>query len=213
MQTRTKVLKRLALARETSTIAKLDRVSAPYETLEGFVVAVGRKWALVAKIASGGFFDGYTVIRVRDISRVRFDGSFQRSFSETRPEWPVSPPSGRPTPDLDSTRGMLRSFLAEGVLCALERRNKPDLLWVGVPDELTRHWLYLLEVRSDATWHARPLRYRLRTITLVNMGDQYLRALAAVAGPAPVEAGSSWWSPPAQGTAVGSEQGAASDAR
>lgn len=192
MQTRTKVLNRLALARETSTIVKLNRVSAPYETLEGFVVAIGRKWVLVAPIASGGFFDGYAVIRVREIARVRCDRSFQRRFSETRPEWPVNPPPGRPMPDLDSTRGMLRSFLAKGVLCAIERRNKPDLMWVGVPDQLRRHWLYLLEVRSDATWHAGPLGYRLRTITLVRMGDQYLRALAAVAGPAPVEAGSSW---------------------
>ncbi|ROR80294.1 hypothetical protein SAMN06295974_2546 [Plantibacter flavus] len=192
MQTRTKVLNRLALARETSTIVKLNRMSAPYETLEGFVVAIGRKWVLVAPIASGGFFDGYAVIRVREIARVRFDRSFQRRFSETRPEWPVNPPPGRPMPDLDSTRGMLRSFLAKGVLCAIERRNKPDLMWVGVPDQLRRHWLYLLEVRSDATWHAGPLGYRLRTITLVRMGDQYLRALAAVAGLAPVEAGSSW---------------------
>lgn len=199
MQTRSKILKRLGLAQQASTIVKLNRVSAPDETLEGFVVAIGHKWVLVAPIATGGFFDGYTVIRVREIARVRFDRSFQRRFSETRPEWPVNPPPGRPTPDLDSTRGMLRSFLAEGVLCALERRNKPDLLWVGVPAELRRRWLYLLEVRSDATWYAGPLGYRLRTITLVRTGDQYLRALAAVAGPAPVEAGSSWWSPPEQG--------------
>ena len=197
MQSRTKILKRLSEATRTSAIVRLDRVSRPHEYLEGFIVAVGRKWVLVAPVATGGFFDGYAVIRLREISHVAFDRSFQRAFAETRPEWPVAAPAGRPVPDLDSTRGMLRSFLAEGVLCSLERDKKYDVLWVGVPYELTRRWLYLFEVRSDATWHEVPLGYRPKTITLVRVGGQYLRALAEVAGSAPVEPASSWWSPPA----------------
>lgn len=167
-------------------------MSRPGQCIEGFVVDIGRKWVLIAVTTTGGFFDGYAAVRLADVSRVRFDRSFQRRFAATQPEWPVSAPSGRAVLDLDSTAAMLRTFLTADVLCAIERNKKYDALWVGVPYEIDGRWLYLFEVRPDATWHEVPLGYRNRSITVVRLGDQYLRALSAVAGPIPVHALKPW---------------------
>jgi hypothetical protein len=176
----------LAAAREEDAAISIRRGSKRDESIEGFVAAVGRKWVLVAPMTTGGFLDGYAVIRLTDIRRARPYTSWERRFSLTRPEWPPRPPSDRPPLDLDSTSGMLATFLEPGILLSIERKRK-DAMWVGVPDELTRRWLYLSEVDSDAVWDDAPRGYRLRTITLVRTGDRYLRGLTAIAGHPPAE--------------------------
>jgi hypothetical protein len=82
---------------------------------------------------------------------------------------------------------MLMSILRADELFGIERDKKYDAKWIGVPNELTRHWLYMWEVRPDATWHEQPRGYRLRDITLVTINDHYQRGLNAIAGPAPAD--------------------------
>ncbi|MHA7209959.1 hypothetical protein [Arthrobacter sp. MDT1-65] len=166
---------------------RIDRVSRPGQRLDGFVVAVGRKWVLLAQTMDGGFFDGYAAVRLREIAHVRPDRTFEQEFAKTRPEWPPTPLVDRPPPDLDTTSSMLWSFLAPGVLFSIERDRKYDAMWIGAPAELTRRYLYLWEVRPDATWHDVPLGYPLRSITVVRTGDHYLEGLAAIASPVPTE--------------------------
>ena len=59
------------------------------------------------------------------------------------------------------------------------------MMWIGVVHEITKPWLWLREVRPDATWHKRPRGYELRRITKVSVSDRYLTALAAIAGTEP----------------------------
>ncbi|MHA7239115.1 hypothetical protein [Arthrobacter sp. TMS1-12-1] len=185
MPTIEKTRSRLLTAQQEQFMVRLGRRSRPGQRVDGFVVAVGRKWVLLAQTMDGGFFDGYAAVRLREISRVRPDRSFEQQFAKTRPEWPPGVPSGRPIPDLDTTSGMLKSFLAPGVLFSIERDKKYDAVWIGVPNELTRRYLYLWEVRPDATWHDAPQGYARRSITVARIGDHYLEGLAAIAGPAP----------------------------
>ncbi|MCJ1688605.1 hypothetical protein [Rathayibacter sp. VKM Ac-2927] len=166
---------------------RIWRGSKRDETIEGFVVGVGRKWTLVTPMTTGGFFDGYAAILLTDISRARPYDTWEHRFSRTRPEWPPRPPTGTPAIDLDSTSGMLATFLQPGVLLSIERKKPRGPLWVGVPNELTRKWFYLWEVDSNAVWHPEPLGYKPRTITLVKTGDRYLRGLTVVADPPPSE--------------------------
>ncbi|GIF22351.1 hypothetical protein BJ973_002674 [Actinoplanes tereljensis] len=58
------------------------------------------------------------------------------------------------------------------------------MAWIGVAAEITRGWLWLQEVRPNATWCKRPSGYKLRRITKVFVSDRYLTALAAIAGTA-----------------------------
>lgn len=187
MPTTKKIRSRLLAAQQEQSLVRLDRVSRPGQTVDGFVVAVGRKWALLAQTMNGGFFDGYAAVHLREVARVRPDRTFEQAFARTRPEWPPAPPSGRPAPDLDTTSRMLISFISPGALFSIERDKKYDAMWVGVPAELTSRHLYLWEVRPDATWHDAPLGYPPRSITLVKTGDHYLKALASMAAPVPID--------------------------
>lgn len=188
-----KIRARLEAAQQSETLIRLNRVSRPDQRFDGFVVGVGQKWVLIARTMNGGFFDGYAAIRLREVRRVRKDRSFEPAFARTQPEWPPRPPVDRPVIDLDTTSGMLATFLTPDALLSIERDKKYDVLWVGVPNELIDRQLYLWEVRSDASWHDAPLGYPIGSITVVCTDDHYLRGLAVVAGPAPVEEMSHHW--------------------
>jgi hypothetical protein len=190
-----KIRTRLRNTVGSDTSVRLGRVSRPDQIIKGFVVAVGAKWALLEQIMDGGFFDGHVAIRLNEIANVRADTSFEPVFARTQPEWPPAPPHNAPV-DLNTTRGMLASLLRQGQLLGIERDKKYDGTWIGVPNELTRHWLYLWEVRPDATWHEQPLGYRLRTITMVTVNNHHQRGLAAIAGSAPADASPPNWAEP-----------------
>lgn len=171
-------------------IVNIRRRSRPGYTIDGFVLAVGRRWVLLSKTTEGGHFDGYAAIRISDIKNVRPDRSFQSDFAKTRPEWPPALPSARGRLDLDTNRGMLRSLLAPNHIAGIERNLRVDATWIGVPYDMTKKFLYLWEVTPQATWNEAPFGYRLKTITTVIFDDRYQTALAAMAGDPPADAAS-----------------------
>ncbi|MEV6344388.1 hypothetical protein [Actinoplanes sp. NPDC051851] len=61
-----------------------------------------------------------------------------------------------------------------------ERRFDTSMAWIGVLDEITERWLWLHEVRPNATWRKRPTGYKLRHITKAFISDRYLIGLAAI---------------------------------
>lgn len=180
-----KVRRKLLGARDEQSYVQLDRVSRKGQSVDGFVVAVGRRWVLVQRVMDGGFFDGYVVLRLREIRRVRLSTSFQGVFARSQPEWPPAAPSGLETLDLDRTRGVLEAMSARGGLFGIERDRKHDAVWIGVFDEVVKPYLYLWEVGPDASWHEVPQGYKIRTIMMFVFDDHYQRGLASVAGPAP----------------------------
>lgn len=174
-------------------IVRLDRVSRPGQQFAGFVVAVGRRWVLLARVMDGGFFDGHVAVRLREIARVRPDRSFERAFARTQPEWPPAPPDVLGVLDLDSTAGVLTSLLEPGAIFGIEQDRKYDAVWIGVPHKLTKRWLYIWEARPDGTWHDEPRGYRRNRITVVVMGDHYQVGLSGIAGPPPEGASDASW--------------------
>jgi len=181
MSARTKAIRRrLRAAQEASTLVRVDRRPRHGDRVDGFVVGVGRKWALVAATMDGGYFDGFVAFRIRDVQRIRKDRSFEGAFAKTRPEWPpVSPGSV----DLDSTGAMLRTLAATAPMIGIEKEHERRALWIGRLVEAELGWLGLQEVRPDATWRKRVLWYELRAITKAMVRSHYLTGLDAIAGP------------------------------
>ena len=175
---------RLRHAAESQALVRIKRSPRNADRVDGIVVAVGSKWALIAHTGGGGFFEGLVAIRVKDVVRVKKDSSFEERFAQTQPEWPPTTPADL---DLDTTAGLLRGMSAISPLLAIEqeRRFHSQMAWIGVVDEVTKRWLWLDEVRPNATWRKRPLAYKLRRITKVFISDRYLTALAAIAGTGP----------------------------
>jgi hypothetical protein len=171
------VRRKLVAAADARSLVRIERRPRYGEPVDGFVVGVGHKWALVATTIDGGYFDGHTAIRVRDIHRVRRDRSFQGTFSRTQPGWPPAPPG---VVDLDSTKAMLRTFAATAPLIAIEKEHERRAMWVGEVVGMEKRWVRLREVRPDGTWHRRRLWYELRAVTKASVGTHYLTGLAAV---------------------------------
>lgn len=165
-------------------MVRISRSPRNADRIDGFPVAVGAKWVLIADTADGGFFDGHTAVRLKDIARVQRDTSFAERFARMQPEWP---PTAPPDIDLDSTGGLIEGMSRIAALVGIEqeRRHHAPMRWIGVVDEISKGWLWLHQVRPDATWQEEPLGYRLRRITQVAVQDRYLTALATVAGRRP----------------------------
>lgn len=177
-----RVRAKLLRALDEQRMVRLERSPKFADQLDGFVVALGAKWGLLAQIVDGGFFDGYVAFRLRDVQRIKWDRTFQTAHAKTQPEWPPHRP---PEIGLDSTAELVASLGGSGALISLKKENERRATWIGILDEIQRKFVYLLEVRPDASWHSVPLGYKLRAITSVGIGTRYLTGLAAIAGAAP----------------------------
>ena len=174
-------------ARLTSVIGehcmvRVDRVPKFADRLNGFVVAVGDEWALMAQSSDGGFFNGYVAFRVSDVKRINRDKSFETAFAKTQPEWPPAYPY---EVGLDSTIDLLEGLGRGGALIGIQKDHERSGIWIGRLDEMRKRVVYIHEVRPDATWHPAPLGYKLKAITTVEVGTHYLQGLAAIAGTGP----------------------------
>lgn len=139
----------------------------------------------------GGYFDGWVALLVDDVVRVVKDKSFQGRFAKTQPEWPPVLPAGL---DPDSVTALLGSLSKVTTILAIERESRvAGSMWIGVPTSSTPKWLYLHEIRPDATWHSEELGYKFKTITRIEWGTHYLTALEAMAGPFPGDMPKSSW--------------------
>lgn len=147
--------------------------------VDGFVAALGSKWVLVAQTMDGGYFDGYVAFRLRDVTSVTRDRTFEGRFAATQPEWPPSPPG---VIDLSSTKRMLRTLAATGPLIGIEKENERSAVWIGEVVDVRRGWVALHEVRPDGRWRKKALWYRVRAVTSASVGTHYLRGLAQIAG-------------------------------
>ncbi|MBW8764622.1 MAG: hypothetical protein JF592_18925 [Microbacterium sp.] len=182
MASKKKAHARLTRAIGEQHMVRIERTPKFADRLNGFVVAVGDEWAVIAQSSDGGFFDGHLAFRLRDVKRIRRDKTFETTFAKTQPEWPPTPPD---EVGLNSTSEVIDGLPHGGVLIGIQKDNEWEAIWIGKLDELWKRVVYLHEVRPDATWHPAPLGYKLKAITTVEVGTRYLQGLAAIAGDGP----------------------------
>jgi hypothetical protein len=182
MPSKKKIRSDLNAALHDLHMVRVDRLPKFADNLNGFVVAVGAKWVLLAQSTDGGFFSGYVAFRLDDVKRVRRDTTFETAFAKTQPEWPPADPFNI---GLDSTKEVLEGLGSAGALIGIQKYNERSAIWIGTLDEVRKRYVYLNEVRPDATWLTAPLGYRLKAITTVDVATHYLQGLAAIAGTRP----------------------------
>jgi hypothetical protein len=173
---------RLRQAMTTTTLVRVDRKPKHADRLEGIVLRVGSRWALMAQTVDGGYFDGLIAFRVQDARQITDDESVSAAFAKTLPEWP---PTYTPELDLETTAGVIRELGGSDHLLGIQKESERRATWIGALDTITGRFVYLHEVRPDGTWHPAPLGYKLRAITTVEVGRRYYAALSVVAGEKP----------------------------
>lgn len=164
------------------TLVRVERKPKYADRLEGFVLRVGSRWALMAQTVDGGYPDGLIAFRMQDAKQITEDESVAATFAKTLPEWP---PSHTAELDLETTAGVIRGLGSGDGLLGIQKETKRRATWIGSLDTITARFVYLHEVRPDGTWRPAPLGYKLRAITTVEVGRRYYSALSAVAGERP----------------------------
>ena len=172
---------RFRRAMRDHTAIRISRSPKHAEDLEGFVVAVGRRWAVTHNVREGGYFDGYSALLLKDVARVSELDGLSKRFAKTLPTWPPRCPEGL---ELDSAGCVVRTMAMHSALVGIEQERQRSGIWIGKVDGITPKWTWLLEVRPDATWRSETLGYKNKRITLVTIDSLYLRAITTIAGPA-----------------------------
>lgn len=176
-----KIHRALRSALTDQTLIRIRRAPAHSDEERGYVVAIGERWMVLSEVQDG-YFDGYLAFPSADVLSVSIDGTFAGRHVRQLPDWPPrSPVSEDALTSVDET---VRAMAEVGGLIGVQQEGKRWGIWIGSPEEITAKWLWLDEVRPDASWKG-PLGYKMKKITSVQIGTRYLTALAAVAGVAP----------------------------
>lgn len=177
---RRKIIERLDRAQSEQSLVRIERSPKHADYYDsGFVLGYSRKWVLIRAVTDAGFDDGLHAMRMKDVVKVRSNTHFAETFARTQEFWPPTMPQGV---DLSSTKALLTSISSDNALVGIEREHKIAALWIGLLKEIAGKYAVLLEVRPDASWHDEPLGYKLKTITKIQVGSQYLTALSQVTG-------------------------------
>ncbi len=152
----------------------------------GFVTGIGRRWVAIAILDDGKRPDGWELLRLKDIERVRLNKDADAvaiRVLRARGDWPLAAP---PIP-LDKTRDLLRAAGTDLMSVHIERK-RPDAYWVGSPLDISESEVDLASLDSEARWEEKILVFELRDITRVTTSNAYVAALGLVAGPRPDQA-------------------------
>jgi hypothetical protein len=173
---------RLLRALDRTELVYVHRKIRKADVVDGYVLAVGAKWVLMATLGIGSL-NGFTAVKLKDIVRVKRGrtAKFWRRLLELQGEWPPAVPE--PEVALDGIHGLLESAPLPLVTIHIERED-PEVCFIGVRVKVTRRWLRLAEVTPKAKW-SEFTKWELDSITKVDFGGGYERALFAVAGPHP----------------------------
>ena len=178
-----KVRSKLRRAHERQLPVRIRRWLPDASPVEGFVVGVGKRWVAVALLPEGKEHDGYDLVRLEDIHKVRVDkdpDSIQARVLRARGQWPLPPPSVR----LGNIKAVIRDVGSDGALFAVHlERQRPDAMWVGALRKIADGQLHLEHLTPDAQWDEEPMHLDLHDITRVTIANSQLKDLTLAAPP------------------------------
>lgn len=176
-----RALKR-AMSRQRHVI--VERRLKGTDGIDGYVIAVGKSWLLLATTMDGGYLDGFTALRTKDVRKVRKDRHFAaRLLKAIGQKVPLELADAI---DLSGPGTIIRDAAARDTLVSVYReRTRPDECRIGTPIEWEGDYVWLLEIDTQARWDDFLDRHRLRKLTRIDFGGAYLTALLAVGGPVP----------------------------
>lgn len=142
---------------------------------KGFVIDISAEWLLLHNLDCDFFlFDGYTAVRLQDITGVEKDTSWIARAQKRRGLEPVLQPDVL----LVDLPGLLSSVNAHYPVLGIEREaTDPEALYIGRIEKLKKKSLTLRELGRQAEWKSTQIRHRLDEITCVTFGTTYMKLL------------------------------------
>jgi hypothetical protein len=171
----------LSRALTTRTLVRIER-SLESCCVDGYVVALSKKWLVMLVLGDGVTFVGYQAYRLTDLAALTTPApyaAFQEAVIRKRKLRRTIPRKL----DLSSTVALLSSANAKFPLITIHCEEKnPELCHIGRVAATSRTSVMLNEVTPSATWESGLSTYPLAQITRVDFGGPYEEALALVAG-------------------------------
>lgn len=174
-------VRRLERAQRTRELVRVHR-RRHLESLDGYVLAVGDDWLLLANLDPGILLDGFTALRLRDVAQVQYKhtSDFVQSALDLRGQWPPATPGE--TIALASISALLESLRGQWPLVTVHLElDDPDVCFIGEVQRVGKRKLLLREISPRAAWIDLPGKFRLDDLTRVDVGASYERALVEVA--------------------------------
>jgi hypothetical protein len=175
---------KLRAAMKSGTLVRFSRRFEDSFTT-GYVLAVRPKWFMLLLIDDRVRFNGYSVLRIADTSKLQRDpfsefvGSVLKKRKQKKPRVPQV--------DLSSTEKLLSSIAGQFSLVTIHtERIDPSVCYIGRIRAIAKGELSLLKIRPGAVWDRKATTYRLSDITRVDVGGDYEDALYIVGGEPPL---------------------------
>ena len=181
------VLPRLARAQQDQLLVTVRRWIPDADRLEGFVVGIGQKWVALQRLSDRVAFEGWHLIRVKDVQAVSIDPDpecFEVKALKARSLWPPS------APELsldDVVRAVDSASAVTAMVSVFDEFDRPGACWIGDVTSLDDSKLHLLEVNTRGGWARKPRTFDPADVTRIDFGGGYEEALSLVAGPPPAE--------------------------
>jgi hypothetical protein len=180
------VLARLEHAQAEQLLVHVRRWIPDADRLEGFVVGIGSEWVALQHLSDRIAFDGWRLIRRKDIQAVTIDPDadcFEIRALRAREMWPPS----APPLDLDDVLGAVGSAskAAKTMVSVFDEFDRPEVCWIGAVVSVNQNRLRLLEVDTRGGWARKTRTFDPADVTRLEMGGGYEEALLLVAGPPP----------------------------
>jgi hypothetical protein len=179
-------LARLSRAQQNQLLETVRRWIPDADRLEGFVVGIGQKWVALQRLSDRIAFDGWQLIRVKDIQAVSVDPDpdcFEVKALKARSLWPPS------APDLaldDVVSAVDSASGPTAMVSVFDEFDRPEVCWIGEVTSLGDSKLHLLEVNTRG-WARKARTFDPADITRIDFGGGYEEALRLVAGSPPAE--------------------------
>lgn len=182
--------KLLAILQEAWREGSLVKIKRDHfdDSDNGFVIDISAGWLLVHYFDADFFqFDGYSAVRLRDITGVEKNTSWiPRACREKGLE-----PTLQPDVLIADLPGLLSSVNSHHPVLGIEREAiDPDTLHIGRVKKLRSKAVVLHEIGRQAEWHSDNTAYRLKDITRVTFGSTYMKHLLDFARSQEAEAAS-----------------------
>jgi hypothetical protein len=151
-------------------------------TVNGYVLAVGPQFFLIALLSDGIRPNGFQCYRLSDIRRLRVPDKYAQFHEAVLKKRGIRLPK-KPPVVVSSLAQLLISANRAFPLVTIHREKvDAGACWIGRVVDLSKSHVTLLEIGPGAIWDNQLESYRLSEITRVDFGGDYESALQLVGG-------------------------------
>ena len=176
-------MKDLKAALAEHSLIKLWREEFDEHPDLGYILALGSKLLLLHLVSSEVRFNGFSVLRLGDLSHLEFP--YERAAFVER----VLELRGEEDPTVSEVSLQTMATALDSVrelhpLVTIQREEiEPDVCHIGRVLRVTRSTVHLHEIDPSAEWESEYTPYRIGKITRLDFGGAYEEALRLAAAP------------------------------